>query len=131
MATTTVKKVSLPTKADEISHLREFVASLPTYSYLHSALSPFVEEFASDIYSDLVPTVRQSWDSRIEAEKETKAAAATLAGLQAQIKAAKTEVADQVRSLHAVKARLKDLRGTLDAFIYSVDRTSGDIASNL
>jgi hypothetical protein len=68
------------TKSQEIEHLRSFVSALPS-SYLRDSLAPFVPEFERGVYSDFVPSVRDSWDARIEAQKEVKVLQAEIAEL--------------------------------------------------
>jgi hypothetical protein len=64
------------TKSDEIETLHGFVQSLPRFSYLRSALEPFLVDFERGVYSDYVPSVRESWDARIAADKEASEARA-------------------------------------------------------
>jgi hypothetical protein len=65
-------KAVLSSKKSEIDHLRQFVDDLPS-SYLRDTLAPFVPDFERGVYSDFIPSVRDSWDARIEADKEVKA----------------------------------------------------------
>ena len=68
------------TKTQEIEHLRSFVSALPS-SYLRDTLTPFVSDFEHGVYSDFVPSVRDSRDARIEAQKEVKVLQAEIAEL--------------------------------------------------
>ena len=83
------------TKAEEIARLKGFVDSLPT-SYLRDTLRSVVEEFSAGIYSDFVPSVRDSWDARIAADKEVKAVRAEIASLRKEQTALRREFASEV-----------------------------------
>jgi hypothetical protein len=112
---TTVKKISLPTKSDEIAHLREFVTALPQHSYLYSCLGPFIAEFERDVYSDFIPSFAESWAHRTEARHEAIEAAKELRAIQDQVKAAKAELADQVNRLSQITDSLATVRRSVDA----------------
>ena len=112
--TATIKKIRLSTKADEINHLRDFVAALPEQSYIYSCLSPFVAEFEQDVYSDFVPNFAASWAHRCEARHEAVEAAKELKAVQDQVKAARAELADQVNRLNRVQDSLFSLRTSVE-----------------
>lgn len=114
MAVANPKKVSLPTKADEIAHLREFIASLPEASYLHSCLAPFAAEFERDVYSDFIPSFSESWSHRVEARHEAVEAAKELKAIQDQIQSAKQELASQASRLHRIQDSLCSLRSSVE-----------------
>lgn len=121
MNATTVKKVSLPTKSDEIAHLRAFIAALPAASYLHSCLAPFAEEFERDVYSDFIPSFSESWSHRVEARHEAVEAAKELKALQDQVKAVKSEVASQVDRLRRAQHGVHSLQAAIGLAVASAD----------
>lgn len=89
------------TKADEVEFLKDFVNGLPS-SYLRDTLSPFVDDFERGVYNDFVPSVRDSWDARIEAEKQVKAVNAELEALRRQRDDLRRTVAREVASLREI-----------------------------
>jgi hypothetical protein len=103
------------TKADEIALIREFVVSLPEVSYLRSALEPFAEEFERDIYSDLIPQVRDSWNARIEADRETKAAREELRSVQAEIRKARLEATIESARILRLRDAFQSIRTSAGA----------------
>lgn len=82
------------TKIQEIAKLREFVSSLPTNSYLHSALAPCVGYFELQIRSDLIPDFTDIYEER-------KAANAELLKVKLEIEALRAEKQAFLRELAA------------------------------
>lgn len=113
--------VSLPTKSSEITHLERFVDSLPPHSYLRSALGPFVHEFAHDVFSDIVPSVSESWERRRAADQEAVEAEKKVTALNAQIKALKAEVESQLQRLYKLQHGTVSLKNALDAAVAAAD----------
>ena len=83
------------TKSQEIDLLKKFVEKLPS-SYLRDVLRPFLPDFERGVYSDIVPSVRDSWDARVEAEKEVKAIKAEIAELEKARDAFRRDFASEV-----------------------------------
>ena len=109
------------TKAEEIARLSGFVASLPS-SYLSDVLSPFVEQFAAGVYSDCVPSVRDSWDARIEADKEVKAVKAEIESLKKERAALRREFASEVALFERALKPLAEARTVVaNAHRFAVD----------
>jgi seryl-tRNA synthetase len=97
----------LSSKKSEIEHLREFVDSLPD-SYLRDTLRPFVPDFERGVYSDFIPSVRDSWDARIEADKEVKALRKEIAELQEERRKLVNEIARDVKRFEDGVASLRE-----------------------
>lgn len=121
MNATAIKKIHLPTKADEIAHLREFIAALPEASYLHSCLAPFAADFERDVYSDFIPSFSESWAQRVEARHDAVEAAKELRALQSQVEAVKAEIVSQVDRLRKAQHALRSLAGAVGVAIASAD----------
>ena len=109
-------------KSEEIKSLQEFVAGLPRFSYLRDVLQPFVVEFESGVYSDFVPSVRDSWDNRIEADKEAKVVRQQVAELERQRDALRRELAVEVSRYREGLKKLRDASNTVAAAV----RLAGD-----
>lgn len=101
------------TKAAEVEFLKDLIERLPS-SYLRDVLSPFVTEFEHGVYSDFVPSVRDSWDARIEAEKEVKAVNAELESLRKQKKDLQREIAREYACLEKIGTLARELASAAD-----------------
>jgi hypothetical protein len=97
-----MQKIALPTKASEIEFLSSLVERLPEASYLHDALKPFVEQFASLVKSDLPPSVIDSIRDRIEFEKEAAAVRKEIETLKAEKKRLRKEFFEEASRLKYV-----------------------------
>jgi len=97
------------TKSEEIARIKGFVGSLPS-SYLRDVLGPFVAEFESGIYCDFVPSLRDSWDARIAADKEVKAVKAEIASLKAEREKFRREFAAEVSAFERAIKPLAEAR---------------------
>jgi hypothetical protein len=100
------------TKTQEIEHLRSFVSALPS-SYLRDTLTPFVSDFEHGVYSDFVPSVRDSWDARIEAQKEVKVLQAEIAELTKARDEFRREFAREISRYKTGIAALKEASNTV------------------
>lgn len=115
------------TKAAEVEFLKDLVERLPS-SYLRDVLSPFLVDFEQGVYSDYVPSVRESWDARVEAEKETKAAKADLESLRKQKRDLEQSIAREVARLEEVAILARKVAANADysvSQIKSLDRRNG------
>lgn len=118
------------TKSEEVQILKDFVASLPEASYLFSALSPYVEEFEFGITSDIVPSVRESLDARLEAHRE---AVIERQELERQKKIAR-ETAQQISLWTSAVSSIKDAVAegsrTLSAASGGLDQAISELRSS-
>lgn len=115
------------TKAAEVEFLKDLVARLPS-SYLRDVLSPFVPDFEQGVYSDYVPAVRDSWDARVEAEKDVKAVNAELASLRKQKRDLEQSVSREVARLAEVATLARKVASAADYSVSqakSLDRRNG------
>jgi hypothetical protein len=113
------------TKADEIATIKKFVSSLPEVSYLRSALEPFVPEFEAGVYSDIVPCLRESWNARIEAQREASEARRAIEALRVEQKRLQDEVHVQLRRLERANDSLQEISSSIDV----ASRTAVRVAS--
>ena len=102
------------TKAEEIQHLKYFVAGLPRDSYLRDVLEPFLPQFEQGVINDYVPSVMQSWEHRLAAEKETAKAREQLATVEAEIKQAKARLRNYCVSVGTLLDRAQNLQRCID-----------------
>lgn len=115
------------TKAAEVEFLKDLVERLPS-SYLRDVLSPFVDDFEQGVYSDFVPAVRDSWDARVEAEKDVKAAKAVLDDLRKQKRDLEQSVAREVARLDEIATLARKVAAAADYSVSqakSLDRRNG------
>lgn len=112
------------TKHAEIETLKKFVSSLPRASYLRSALEPFLPEFERGVYSDLVPSIRESWDARIEAQNEAVAARRAIDALRVEHRRLQDEVGCQLRRLERANDSLQEIASSIDIASRSADRAA-------
>jgi len=119
------------TKHDEIQTIKQFVAALPTASYLRSALEPFVPEFEQGIYSDIVPSFRESWNDRIEAQREAAEARRAIDALRIEQKRLQEEVGHQIRRLERANDSLREISSTIDIANRAADRAASAARSLL
>jgi len=119
-----MSKVTLSSKASEVDHLRQFVEGLPS-SYLRDTLSPFVVDFERGVYSDFVPSVRDSWDARIEADKEVKELRKQVAELQEERRKLVNEIAKETARFESgVKALREAANVVANASRWAADTIS-------
>lgn len=112
------------TKHDEIQTIKKFVANLPENTYLRSALEPFVSEFEHGVYSDIVPSLRESWNARIEAQREAAEARRAIDALKIEHKKLQEEVGHQIRRLERANDSLRDISSTIDIANRAADRAA-------
>jgi hypothetical protein len=118
-------------KANEVALLRDFVQSLPGESYLRSALEPFVIQFEQGIYSDIVPSVRESWDARIEADAEAKEARAAVARIRSEAETARREACLVHARVNKIVDTLRELSGSVDYASREAKSAASRLHSNL
>lgn len=119
------------TKHDEIQTIKSFVAALPTASYLRSALEPFVPDFEQGVYSDIVPSLRESWTARIEAQREATEARRAIDALKIEQKKLQDEVGHQLRRLERANDSLQEISASIDVASRSADRAASAARSLL
>lgn len=115
------------TKAAEVEFLKDLVERLPS-SYLRDVLSPFVADFEQGVYSDYVPAVRDSWDARVEAQKEVKAVNAELEALRKQRRDLEQTIAREVARLDEIATLARKVAAAADYSVSqanSLDRRNG------
>ena len=112
------------TKAEEIATLKAFVAGLPRDSYLRDVLEPFLPQFEAGVICDYAPSVRESWDNRLEAEREAKEARAALKSIEDEVKAAGRKYQLYCQAVGHLERKARELRGQLDSCI----ETLGELA---
>lgn len=100
-------------KADEIQILRDFVAGLPQPSYLHIVLEPFVEEFANDVYCDLVPPIHESWQARIDARNEAVEEQKRVEEIRKEGRELQREIQLLENAQEGIKKQIRELRDRL------------------
>jgi len=119
------------TKHDEIQTIKSFVAGLPTASYLRAALEPFVPEFEQGVYSDIIPSLRESWNARIEAQKEAAEARRAIDALRIEQRRLQDEVSSQIRRLERANDSLREISSTIDIANRAADRAASAARSLL
>lgn len=115
------------TKAAEVEFLKDLIERLPS-SYLRDVLSPFVADFEHGVYSDYVPAVRDSWDARVEAEKDVKAAKVVLEDLRKQKRDLEQAIAREVARLDEIATLARKVASAADYSVSqakSLDRRNG------
>jgi len=119
------------TKADEIALLREFVVGLPEVSYLRSALEPFAVEFERDIYSDIVPSVHESWVARLEADAELREAQRKVREVNEEAEKARREAAVAHARLNKLIDLLREVKVSAEVAERSAERVASKLYSSL
>lgn len=109
----------LHTKAAEVAFLKDLVERLPRFCYLRGVLEPFLGEFERGVYADYVPPVRESWDARVNADLDAKAARAELEALRKQKRDLEQSLAREVARLEEVATLARKVAANAD---YSVSQ---------
>lgn len=119
------------TKHDEIATLKRFVAALPENTYLRSALEPFVLEFEQGIYSDIVPSLRESWNERIEAQREAAEAKRAVEALRREQSKLEEAVVGQLRRIENAAGLFRDIEQVIGSAKFAADRVASSARSLL